>query len=76
MVADPDAAGGKALQYTGEGPQDHARPLGFGVYDGARRVFGPSRTLKDADVPPDEKYHWYQVGRFPVKYPLTSCRVK
>lgn len=66
LVADLDAAGGKALQYTGEGPKDHERPLGFGVYDGARRVFGPSQTLKGADVPQDEKYHWYKVGRFPV----------
>ncbi len=66
VVADPDAAGGKALQYTGEGPQDHQRPLGFGVYDGPRRVFGPSLTLQGADVPQDEKYHWYKVGRFAV----------
>lgn len=66
VVADPDAAGGKTLHYTGEGPQDHERPLGFGVYDSPRRVFGPSVTLKDADVPQDEKYHWYKVGRFPV----------
>jgi hypothetical protein len=66
VVADADAAGGKALQYTGESPKDHERPLGFGVYDSPRRVFGPSLTLKGADVPQDEKYHWYKVGRFAV----------
>jgi len=66
VTADPDAAGGKALQYTGSGPEDHARPLGFGVYDGPRRVFGPAVTLKGADVPQDENYHWYKVGRFAV----------
>ena len=66
VVADPDAAGGKTLQYTGAGPEDHQRPLGFGVYDGVRRVFGPSQTLQGADVPQDEKYHWYKIGRFPV----------
>jgi hypothetical protein len=66
LVADPDAAGGKALQYIGEGPKDHERPLNLGVYDRPRRVFGPSQTLKGADVPQDEKYHWHKVGRFPV----------
>ena len=66
VVADPQAAGGKALQYTGEGPKDHQRPLGFGVYDRPRRVFGPSMKLKGPDVPQDEQYHWYKVGRFAV----------
>lgn len=66
VTADPGAAGGKALQYTGESPHDHDRPLGFGVYDGPRRVFGPSVTLQGSDVPQDENYHWYKVGRFAV----------
>lgn len=66
VVTDPDAAGGKALQYLGESPKDHERPLGFGVYDGPRRAFGPSVTLKGADVPQDERYHWYKIGCFAV----------
>lgn len=66
LVADPEAAGGKTLQYTGDGPKDHEAPVSFGIYDGARRVFGPSLTLKGADVPQDEKHHWYKIGRFPV----------
>ncbi len=66
LVADPDAAGGKALQYTGDAPKDHERPVNFGVYNSPKKVFGPSVTLKGADVPPDEKYHWYKIGRFPV----------
>ncbi|PIU65235.1 MAG: hypothetical protein COS85_09530 [Armatimonadetes bacterium CG07_land_8_20_14_0_80_59_28] len=66
LVADPEAAGGKTLQYTGDGPKDHERPASFGVYDGARRVFGPSLTLEGAAVPQDEKHHWYKIGRFPV----------
>lgn len=66
VVADAEAAGGKALQYTGTGPKDHERPMNFGVYDGPQRKFGPSRTLKGNEVPQDEKYHWYKVGRFAV----------
>ena len=40
--------------------------LNFGVYDGARKVFGPSLEVKGAAVPQDGKYHWYRIGRFPV----------
>lgn len=66
LVADPEATGGKALQYTSDNPKDHEPPISFGVYDNPRRVFGPSVTLKGKDVPQDEKYHWYKIGRFPV----------
>jgi hypothetical protein len=66
MVDDPDAAGGRALRYTGDPEKDHQRPVNFGVYNNPRKVFGPSITLKPTDVPQDEKYHWYKVGRFPV----------
>ncbi len=66
LTADPEAAGGKAIVYTGESAEDHRRPLNFGVYDGARKVFGPSLEVKGAAVPQDGKYHWYRIGRFPV----------
>jgi hypothetical protein len=66
LTADPDAAGGKAIVYTGNGPEDHKRPLNFGVYDGDRKVFGPSLEVKGPYVPQDGKYHWYRIGRFPV----------
>lgn len=66
VVADAEAAGGRALQYAGTGPKDHERPVNFGVYDGPKKKFGPSRTLKGDEVPQDEKYHWYKVGRFAV----------
>jgi hypothetical protein len=65
LTPDPNAAGGKAIVYTGRGPEDHKKPLNFGVYDGARKVFGPSIEVK-TDVPQDGKYHWYKIGRFPV----------
>ena len=64
IVPDPDAAGGMAARYLGE-PGHHRRPAAFGVYNGRRRVFGPSVTLKDP--PQDQKYHWYKIGRFPVE---------
>lgn len=66
LTPDAQAAGGKAIVYTGNGPEDHKKPLNFGVYDGDRKVFGPSVEIKSADLPQDGKYHWYRIGRFPV----------
>ena len=62
----PPDAGEKAIVYEGKGPDDHKSPLSFGVYDGARLVFGPSVELKPAEVPQDGAYHWYKIARFPV----------
>ena len=66
LRADPEAAGEKAIVYEGKGPDDHRSPPSFGVYDGARLVFGPSVELKPAEVPQDGAYHWYKIARFPV----------
>lgn len=66
LVADPDAAGGKALRYQGDGPKDHVAPMVVGVYDGARKVFGPRITMKASDLHQDGEYHWYKIGNFPI----------
>lgn len=64
FVADPDAFGGKAKSRDSNGKADyHARPFTFGIYEWKFRKFIANAQLAKADVPQDEKYHWYYAGR-------------
>ena len=63
-MADPDAFGGKAKTRDSNGKADyHARPFTFGIYEWKFRKFIANAQLAKADVPQDEKYHWYYAGR-------------
>lgn len=64
LVADPDAFGGKSKTLDSDGKKDfHARPFTFGLYEFKYRKFIANARLAKADVPQDEKYHWYYAGR-------------
>ena len=64
LVTDPDAFGGKAKARDSNGKDDyHARPFTFGIYEWKFRKFIADTRLEKADVPQDEKYHWYYAGR-------------
>ena len=64
LVADPDAVGGKAKSRDSNGKEDyHARPFTFGIYEWKFKKFIASAELPKANVPGDEKYHWFYAGR-------------
>lgn len=61
LVDDPDAAAGRALRLiTG------ILPYSMGVYDKTNKVAGPRLILNEENIPQDEKYHLYKIGRFRV----------
>ncbi|MBU0608831.1 MAG: DUF4838 domain-containing protein, partial [Armatimonadetes bacterium] len=64
IVADPEAAGGKALRLGNTGAEAHDTDPVFGLYDQQRKEHGPTLTIPRADVPQDGKYHLYKVGRW------------
>ncbi len=66
-VEDADAAAGKALSvpmthYSAKEPF-HGREVEFGVYARDRKQHLLTRKVAKADLPQDEKYHFYYLGR-------------
>lgn len=66
-VNDSDAAGGKAVK-LGDFPADsrftHATlPMMFGLYDSEKRRHEARQTISPDQVPADEKYHFYKLGK-------------
>jgi hypothetical protein len=68
FVEDSEAAGGMAAAFVEdkEKPDEHKKPLTFGVTGGA------TITLKPEDVPQDGKYHVFKIGRTNVKKGTTA----
>jgi hypothetical protein len=69
-VEDTDAAGGKAVSLTGVHASRktisegfHSRELEFGLYDTVDKVHLLSKKIPRSQMPLDEKYHWYELGR-------------
>lgn len=65
VVEDPDAATGKCWRLTTAEPGacgQHSDPPTFGFYDEASKVV-TTTTIELKDIPKDEKYHIYKVGR-------------
>jgi len=60
IVADPDAAGGRAQRFVGQ-DKDHREPLAFGI------TTGPTVSLNPQEVPQDGKYHLFKIGRKTIK---------
>ena len=69
---DPDAATGLAWRLAGQAahhgqsprPVDHSRPPEFGLSDAVSDPkFLLKRVLKPDEIPRDEQYHWYLIGR-------------
>jgi hypothetical protein len=64
LVADADAFGGKAKCRDNDGKADyHARPFTFGLYEWNFKKHISAAQLASAEVPQDEKFHWYYAGR-------------
>ena len=64
-VDDPDATCGQAwrLDATLSGPPgQHDKPLEFGLYDDRSKEL-IKKTMTPAEIPHDEKYHFYSAGR-------------
>ncbi len=68
-TGDPEAATGKAWRitshvWTQDRPEDHSKPPVFGLSDTVQNPkFLLSRKLTPDEIPNDEKYHWYKIGR-------------
>jgi len=64
MIKDPDSIMPIVMQYTNKDPEKHnGKLLVFGVYD---KITKASISKRIEDVPTDEKYHWYKIGRFSI----------
>ena len=74
LVKDPDAVGGQAVLLrakkdnkvysNGKYVTYHKAPFPIGIYNSyTTPKMGPQLTLKPQDIPQDEKYHVYKVGR-------------
>ena len=65
-VRDPDAVCGMAFRCAGEAEK---LPYNVGFYFGPRK-YGESLTITETDIPDDEKFHLYKLGRTTVMAPL------
>ena len=74
-VTDPDSPSGYAMKLAvkdgskyitlrGEKHEYHRLPFTMGVYNWAERKSGPTRILNEKEIPQDEKYHLYKLGRW------------
>ncbi len=68
IVDDPDAAGGKACQvttkfYNGTPQEFHAKDFKCGVYSQLYKKGLAELEIPKAELPQDEKYHFYYIGR-------------
>ena len=67
-VDDPDAASGKAVILPpGKNDKYHKLPFTMGVYNRTKRTFPLTVKLNEKDIPQDEKFHWYNLGRCPIE---------
>ena len=68
IVADPDGLNGKAgILPAGEGQKYHARPFNLGVYNHAQAKILVSRTIPQAEIPQDGKFHLHHLGKFTIE---------
>ncbi|MBQ6597856.1 MAG: hypothetical protein IJH79_09920, partial [Lentisphaeria bacterium] len=75
LTDDPEAAGGKGMAvekwFHFDGKRDPASLFAglpsFGIQDRTRKCTVAKRTLKRDEIPADEKYHLYLIGRSQVK---------
>lgn len=65
IVEDPGAAGGKADRLTTgiQGIDHNSRPYAMGAYNRTDNLGAPGLRLGCDDIPLDEKYHLYNLGR-------------
>ena len=73
-VKDPDSVTGMAVEildqpnctYKGKKVPYHRVPVTFGIYNSLTksRMWGPHRKLEEKEIPQDEKYHLYKIGRW------------
>ena len=66
LVSDPEATYGKALKLgkVKAVQYDHDKqPLEFGIYNYTTKKYELKRVIEGKDLPKDEKYHLYLIGR-------------
>ena len=52
---------------AGEGREYHARPFNLGVYNRAQKKILANRTIPQAEIPQDGKFHLYHLGKFAIE---------
>ena len=64
-VADPDAAGGAGVEINNfsNAADFHEKSMAFGIFDRLNNKHIIRKTIQKKDLPKDEKYHLYYVGR-------------
>jgi len=60
---DADSSMPQVMRYVSKEPKNHQNQPVFGVYD---KVFKVTISRKIEDIPTDEKYHWYKIGRYSI----------
>lgn len=81
-VKDPDSVTGMAVlipdrpdfMFNGKKTAHHKQPVTFGIYNShtKQRMWGPQRALKGKEIPQDEKYHLYRIGKW---FLVTGSRI-
>lgn len=66
IIADPEAASGKAYRLGNTSAREHEADPVFGLYDQKLKQQGPTLTIAKADIPQDGKFHLYKVGRWRI----------
>jgi len=69
IIADAQAVGGAACEVNNrsKSPTFHANDIVLGIYDRLNNKQIIRKTISKKDLPQDEKYHLYYVGRTPIK---------
>ena len=74
LVSDPDAAAGKAMRFNGIFIIQKKLPAGYhskeftlGLRDTVANKDLLCKKIARKDIPADEKYHWYHIGRSKVR---------
>jgi hypothetical protein len=63
MVKDPESPTGSACKLKDNPPKLHSGRLEFSIYDRVGKKYLLCKKLAREDLPQDEKYHWYKVGK-------------
>ena len=67
LINDADAYMGHAKKLSPSQSQDyHKLPFKMGLYCKDSNKFITNYSIAEADIPQDEKYHWYDLGRFEI----------
>ena len=63
MVKDPESPTGSACKLNASRPGIHSGRMEFAIYDWIGKKLLLRKNIARKDLPQDEKYHWYKVGK-------------